>query len=91
MREGYRIIGFVHDEILVELPDEGGFVRKEVVDRVVEIMCSEMAEVLGGKLPVGCEATLSTCWSKEAKPIEPRDGKIYPWRPQADGGGPMSA
>lgn len=80
LREGYRVIGFVHDEFLVELPDEGGFVRKEEVDRVVKILCSEMEVVLGGNLPVSCEATLSTCWSKDAELIE-RDGKVYPWRP----------
>jgi hypothetical protein len=25
VREGYRVVGFVHDEVLVELPDEGGW------------------------------------------------------------------
>ncbi len=80
MREGYRVIAFVHDEVLVELPDEGGFVRKEHVDRVVEIMCAEMERVLGGNLPVACEATLSTCWSKDARLIV-RDGKVFPWQP----------
>ena len=82
VREGFRVVGFIHDEILIELPDEGGYVRKEHVDRVERIMCSEMERVLGGTLPVGCEATLSTCWSKEAQLIED-DGKIYPWKPSA--------
>jgi hypothetical protein len=39
-----------------------------------------MERVLGGNLPVGCEATLSRCWSKEAELIE-RDGKVFPWQP----------
>ena len=72
VREGFRVVGFIHDEILIELPDEGGYVGKETVDRVEQIMCSEMERVLGGTLPVGCEATLSTCWSKEAALIEQR-------------------
>jgi DNA polymerase I-like protein with 3'-5' exonuclease and polymerase domains len=80
LREGYRVVGFIHDEILIELPDEGGYISKKIVDRITEIMCSEMELVLGGTLPVGCEAVLSTCWSKEAKLIE-RDGRIYPWSP----------
>jgi DNA polymerase I-like protein with 3'-5' exonuclease and polymerase domains len=80
MREGFRIVGFIHDEILVELPDEGGYVSREEVDRVVDIMCEEMRGVLGCDLPVKGEATLSTCWSKDARLIE-RDGKVFPWQP----------
>src|SRR4029077_4189500 len=38
VREGFRVVGFVHDEVLVELPDEGGFVSESVVERVTEIM-----------------------------------------------------
>jgi hypothetical protein len=45
-------------------------------------MCDEMAQVLGGDLPVDCEASLSVCWSKDAKLIV-KDGKVYPWRPKA--------
>ncbi len=84
VREGFRVVGFIHDEILIELPDEGGYVKKEKVECIEKIMCSEMESLLDGVLPVGCEATLSTCWSKEAKLIE-HDGKVYPWRPPASG------
>jgi hypothetical protein len=78
--EGYRVVGFVHDEILVELPDEGGFVSEAKVARVKEIMCRAMEEVLVGEVPVNCEATVSTCWSKDAKLIV-RDGRVIPWEP----------
>jgi DNA polymerase I-like protein with 3'-5' exonuclease and polymerase domains len=84
VREGFRVVGFIHDEVLIELRGEGGFVSKDRVDRVVEIMCKEMEKVLGGTLPVGCEPTLSTCWSKEAELIE-RDGKVFPWQPGTSG------
>ena len=80
MREGYRIVGFVHDEVLIELPDEGGYVSLDLVERAVAILCEEMASVLVGGIPVGCEATLSTCWSKDAVPIV-RDGRMFPWSP----------
>jgi hypothetical protein len=82
VRAGFRVIGFVHDEVLVELPDEGGYVSLAVADRVVAILCEEMESVLFGGVPVGCEATLSTCWSKDAEPIV-RDGKMFPWSPAA--------
>src|SRR5262249_51878854 len=39
VQEGFRVVGFVHDEILVELPDEGGYVSEAVVRRVEEVMC----------------------------------------------------
>ena len=80
VREGFRVVGFVHDEVLVELPDEGGFVSEEKIVRIKEIMCGEMEEVLGGNVPVDCEATLSTCWSKHARLIV-REGKVFPWSP----------
>jgi len=54
IRKGFRVVGFVHDEILLELPDEGGYVSKEKARRVKEIMCREMQAVLVGGTPVGC-------------------------------------
>jgi hypothetical protein len=80
--EGFRVVGFIHDEILVELPDEGGFVSKAKVDRVVEIMCTEMQQVLGGDMPVACEAALATCWSKSAK-LTVQGERVIPWTPSA--------
>jgi len=77
--EGFRVVGFVHDEILVELPNEGGYVSQEAVDRMVEIIRTAMEEVTCG-VPVGCEHTLSTCWSKRAELII-RDGQVHAWSP----------
>jgi hypothetical protein len=47
---------------------------------LVAILCEEMTSVLFGGIPVGCEATLSNCWSKEAV-LNVEDGKAYPWSP----------
>jgi DNA polymerase I-like protein with 3'-5' exonuclease and polymerase domains len=81
VKEGFRIIGFVHDEILLELPDEGGYVSEAKVRRIVEIMCRAMDGVLVGGIPVGCEAALSKRWNKKAKLVA-TDGKVYPWEPK---------
>jgi hypothetical protein len=54
-----EVVGFVHDEILVEQPNEGGHVSEDKVRRVEEIMCRMMGQVLVGDIPVGCEAALS--------------------------------
>jgi hypothetical protein len=80
VKEGFRVVGFVHDEVIVELPDEGGHVSEAKVRRVEEVLCGKMAEVLGCDIPVGCEAVLARRWSKKARLIV-KDGKVYPWGP----------
>jgi DNA polymerase-1 len=82
VREGFRVVGFVHDEVLVELPDEGAYVSEAKVRRVEQIMCEAMAKVLVGGIPVACESALSERWSKKAKLLV-KDGKVYPWKPDA--------
>jgi hypothetical protein len=82
VKEGFRMVGFVHDEVLVELPDEGGYVSEARVRRVEEIMRRRMEEVLLGGIPVGCESALSRRWNKKAKLIV-KDGRVYPWEPEA--------
>jgi len=77
MLAGYRVVGFIHDEVLIELPDEGGYVSKSKVDAVCEIMVREMERVTYG-MPVGVEATVATCWSKRAKLLVDGD-KIRAW------------
>ena len=76
---GFRVVGFIHDEILVELPDQGGYVDQYLVDAVVKIMKDSMQEMVGD-VPVGCEYALSDCWSKSAELILD-DGKVRAWRP----------
>lgn len=80
VKGGFRVVGFVHDEILVELPDEGGFVSEEKVRLVEDVMCRAMEEVLIGGIPAACESALSTRWHKKAKHVV-RDGKVSPWVP----------
>jgi DNA adenine methylase len=82
-REGFRVVGFVHDEMIVELPDRGGYVDEGAVRRVEHIMAREMEKVLGG-LPAAVESSLSYRWGKGAG-IAFRDGKAYP----TDGEGPV--
>lgn len=80
--EGYRVVGFVHDEILIELPDQGGYVDRSVVESVVSIMCDSMQQMTGN-VPVRCEYTLSDRWSKNAELIVDGD-KVRVWRPDAE-------
>jgi DNA polymerase I-like protein with 3'-5' exonuclease and polymerase domains len=84
VKEGIRVVAFVHDEVLVELPDEGGYVSEARVRRVEEVMCREMGRVLVGGLPVSCESALARRWDKKAKLIV-EDGFVYPWEPDGEG------
>jgi hypothetical protein len=81
VREGYRVAAFIHDEVLIELPDEGGYVSEAKVRRVEEILCTEMASVMGCEMPVAVESALTRRWDKKAQLIVKR-GKVYPWEPE---------
>jgi hypothetical protein len=76
---GSRVVGFVHDEFLIEMPDEGGYVEQARVDEAVAIIRESMQEMTGS-VPVSCEYALSICWSKRAELIV-EDGKVWAWKP----------
>jgi hypothetical protein len=76
---GFRVTGFVHDELLIELPDLGGYVELATCEEVKRIVCESMAQVTG-KVPIDAEYTVSRCWSKEAKLLVKGD-KVMAWEP----------
>ena len=80
---GYRVVGFVHDEILIELADQGGFVHRATVEKALKIVRNEM-EKMTYRVPVGCEYTVSRCWSKRAELIE-RGDRVYAWEANRTG------
>jgi len=60
-RQGYQITMFVHDELVVSVPDNGkGHLHAEVVARTMQ---DEMSKVLAG-MPVGAESFVSGSFSK---------------------------
>jgi hypothetical protein len=77
---GFRVVGFVHDELLVELPDQGGYVDLQLCEQVKRHVCEPMAQVTL-TVPIDAEYTLSTCWSKNARLLRD-DSKVYPWQPE---------
>jgi hypothetical protein len=80
---GFRVIGFVHDEFLVELPDQGGYSCCRQFQEVVAIVRESMERVTEG-IPVKCEASLATCWAKNAKLYVEGD-RVFPWSPEKEG------
>eukprot|EP01124_Arcella_intermedia_P029150 TRINITY_DN6087_c0_g1_i1.p1 TRINITY_DN6087_c0_g1~~TRINITY_DN6087_c0_g1_i1.p1 ORF type:complete len:608 (+),score=126.44 TRINITY_DN6087_c0_g1_i1:177-1826(+) len=77
MHEGYKIVAFIHDEILIEIPEPSDWDKE--IKLINDITCSAMRQ-LTGSIPIQCEYSLSTVWSKEAKAIY-KNGKIAVWRP----------
>ncbi|MBI3832489.1 MAG: hypothetical protein HY291_23395 [Planctomycetes bacterium] len=81
--EGFRIVNFIHDEILIEFPTDADHLA--LAKRVVEIMISAMREVVPD-LPVSCEYALMRRWFKGAKALI-RDGRLMPVMPVKDATG----
>jgi DNA polymerase I-like protein with 3'-5' exonuclease and polymerase domains len=78
-KEGFHVIGFVHDEILVAVRDEGGYVSLEKCEEIKRAVSAPMASLMG-TIPVTAEYSVSRCWSKEAEFIVKGD-KVYAWEP----------
>jgi DNA polymerase I-like protein with 3'-5' exonuclease and polymerase domains len=60
VKEGFKVVGFIHDEVIVLLPEETATDQQPVVEK---IMCDEMSAVCDG-FPIAVESHLDTCWSK---------------------------
>lgn len=82
VREDFLVIGFIHDEVLTLLPDQGGYVEEATVQRFKDIMCGRMQEALMSDVPVDCDMALAERWTKKAKLIV-EEGKVYPWKAPA--------
>lgn len=80
---GYKIVGFIHDEILIELPKTPTNTYTKEVKQIQEIICKSMQE-LTGPIPISCSAAVSYVWSKQAVPTYNADGELIPWEPSTN-------
>jgi hypothetical protein len=78
-RAGFRVVAFIHDEFLIELPLEGD--HTEAASRVDRILCESM-EQLTGSVPISCEYALSNRWFKAAEAVFDESGKLCLWNPE---------
>ena len=75
--KGYRVIGFIHDEILVELPIGAEYSAQ--AEQITQIMCAAMEEVTGN-VPVSCSPpALMDRWAKDAEAVYDHDGRLVLW------------
>lgn len=61
-REGYRIVNFIHDEFVVEIPDDGE--AEQHRERIKQLMIEGMKMVVPD-VRIGVESVISDRWSKE--------------------------
>ena len=58
---GFDVYGFIHDEILVQLPANNA---EEQARKIEEIMVHSMEEVMGHGIPAASEYVVADCWTK---------------------------
>jgi len=78
-RAGFRVVAFIHDEVLIELPVESDLTASAL--RVDRILCESM-EQLTGSVPIACEYALSDRWYKAAEAVFDENGRLCLWNPK---------
>ena len=72
---GSRPVLFLHDEIILETPEKYGHEAAQELERVMV----ESMEIWTPDIPSAASATLMSRWSKNAKRIEDREGRLIAW------------
>ena len=78
-RSGFRVVAFIHDEFLIEIPVEAD--HTEEASRVESILCDSMQQ-LCGSVPIACEYALSERWYKGAEGVFDDKRKLRLWMPR---------
>ena len=78
-RIGYRIVAFVHDEVVIELP-EGSDWGQQAND-VCRIMKEAMCCAMDSDIPIDVEFSVSRRWYKEAEEVRDANGQLLLWTP----------
>lgn len=76
---GSRIVNFVHDEFICEVPDD--HLASERAHRLAELMVVGATPFLPDVPPV-VEPLLARKWSKKAKQVKDQSGRLVPWEPK---------
>ncbi len=75
-RAGVRVVNFVHDEVIAEVPEDADL-RTEA-EKIRTLMVAGMKQVVPG-LPVRVEYAAMRRWTKKAKPRFDAAGRLVPW------------
>lgn len=81
---GAKLINFVHDQIIIQVPDNGPeFCTQAAAD--LELVMIDAMRVVTPDVPVKVETTAMYRWDKYAKPIWTPEGYLLPWEPVLQG------
>ena len=80
LQSGYRMTAFVHDEVVIELPEAGNYADE--ARRIEHILCESMTDVLQSDIPITVEFAVAERWYKQAEAVW-EDGRLVPWEPAA--------
>jgi hypothetical protein len=80
-RKGYKIVNFIHDQILVEVPAADDLKRH--AERIKKRMIEGMKEVLPD-LRVGVTYAATDRWRKKAEAVFDEHGRLCLWYPEAE-------
>jgi DNA polymerase I-like protein with 3'-5' exonuclease and polymerase domains len=75
-KAGYRVIAFIHDEFVIELPESDHYT--EVAADINRICCESMEQFVPG-IPVTCEYAVTRRWSKKAEAVYDDAGRLLEW------------
>jgi DNA polymerase I-like protein with 3'-5' exonuclease and polymerase domains len=76
IQAGYRVVAFVHDEVVIEIPED---VDHAAEARYIESLMNLSMQCVTGDVPVTCEYALCRRWSKKARACFDREGRLVPW------------
>ncbi len=79
-RAGYRIANFIHDEIMIELPQNTNLALHAHIVR--QLMIEAMREVVPD-VEVDVQYVVSTRWAKNAELVFDDQGRMAVWKPPA--------
>ena len=77
---GCRVVAFIHDELLVEVPDEPA--RADAAARELSRLMVEGARKFLPDVTPKAPPTLQRAWSKDAKALYDAQGRLVPWAPE---------
>ena len=77
-RAGYRIVNFIHDEIMVEIPEQANLALHAEVVR--HLMIEAMRRVVPD-VQIDVQYVVSDLWAKSAELVVDDDGRLTVWTP----------
>ena len=76
VRSGYRVAAFIHDEVLVEVPERDDY--RDVAEDISRIMIEAMRRVCPD-VAIRTEYAVMRRWRKDAKAVYDGEGRLIPY------------